>query len=321
MSKIAGIGHALIDIFVNLDDEGLLKKYGFAKGSQEHVDQSVFDSIYQELNTESARFVPGGSASNVLHPLASMGYEATFLGALGHDEWASLFEQDLQQAGVSFAPVRKEGATGRVLHLITPDGEKTVVGYTGVNEQLTKADLDEWDLSDHTHLVVDGFLAPREDFLEDFLQREDLQQAQVLFDMASSHIAEGYREFLKRLLKTHVDMVFANDLEAFSYTGNEPERGIRSIAKDCEVVVIKQGEKGALIQRGNEFYTIAAAPSGPHDTTGAGDLYMAGFLYGWLKNYHLTHCGKVASFVASKILEVEGARLSVQQWKEIQQMI
>ena len=321
MSKILGIGNALIDIVVELDSDSLLKKYGFAKGSQEHVEKSVFDAFYQELKMDGARQIPGGSAANVLHPLAHLNYKTSCIGAIGDDAWGKMFEEDMKQAGIHFHPIRKTGDTGKVLHLITPDREKTIIGYTGVNDQLVAEDLEDQYFSSYTHLVVDGFLTSNEEFLQAFLEREDLQYARVVFDMASSHIAEGHREFLKRLIRKHVDVLFANDLEAFSYTGNEPERGIRSMAKDCDLVVIKKGSKGSMVQRGSEFYNLAAAPSRLVDDTGAGDMYAAGFLYGLLKNYHLTHCGKIASFLASKVLEVEGARLSADKWRTLKKMI
>jgi len=321
MSKILAVGNALIDIMVDLHDEALLKKYSFAKGSQEHVSKKVFDAFYQELNLTDARFIPGGSAVNVVHPLANLGFQTGFIGAIGNDEHGAVFEKDLQQAGVYFSPIRKEGDTGKVLHLHTGDGEKTIIAYAGVNEQLTPGDLSEHLMTSYTHLVVDGFLLSNEELVQELLHNEGTGHMKVIFDMASSHIAEGHREFLKRLIKNHVDILFANDLEAFSYTGNEPERGIRSMAKDCEIVVVKQGSRGAMIQKGSEFYTIAAAPARVVDPTGAGDMYAAGFLYGLLKNYHLTHCGKIGSFLASKVLEVEGARISFENWRELKRMV
>lgn len=321
MSKILGIGNALTDIVVELHDEALLKKYSFAKGSQEHVSKEVFDSLYRELDPDQARFHPGGSAANVLHSLAHLGFKTGFIGALGDDEDGKAYEEDLKQAGVYFSPVRKQGDTGKVLHLITPDGKRTLIGYLGVNEQLSGEDLADQLFSSYTHLLVDGYLVPREEFIQALMASKEIRHMKMVFDMASSHIAEGQRELLKRLIRNHVDILFANDLEAFAYTGNEPERGIRSMAKDCEMVVIKQGAKGSMIQRGEEFYTIAAAPANVIDSTGAGDMYAAGFLYGLLKNYHLTHCAKIASFLASKVLETEGARLSFEKWRELIRMI
>jgi sugar/nucleoside kinase (ribokinase family) len=321
MSKILAVGNALIDIMVDLHDENLLKKYSFAKGSQEHVSKEVFDAFYQELSLEDARFIPGGSAANVVHPLANLGFKTGFIGAIGNDELGQTFEEDLKQAGVFFSPIRKEGDTGKVLHLQTRDGEKTIIAYSGVNDQLTTEELSEHLMTSYTHLVLDGFLLSNEELVQELMSSESIGGMKVIFDMASSHIAEGHREFLKRLIKNHVDILFANDLEAFSYTSNEPERGIRSMAKDCEIVVIKQGSRGSMIQKGSEFYMIASAPARVVDSTGAGDMYAAGFLYGLLKNYHLTHCGKIASFLASKVLEVEGARLSFEKWREIKMMV
>lgn len=321
MSKILGIGNVLTDIIIELNSEDLLKKYSFAKGSQEHVSKEVFERFYQELSLSEARIIPGGSAANTIHALAHLGYKTGFIGAVGEDDHGRTFEEDMNNAGVYLDLIRKTGDTGKILHLITPDNALTVVAYTGVNEALSPADLKDKTFSGYSHILIDGYLTPREDFLQSLAKIDDLQYMKVVFDLASSHIAEGHREFLKHFLKNHVDILFANDLEAFSYTGNEPERAISSMAKDCEMVVIKKGDKGSLIQRGSEFYSIPSAPANVRESSGAGDLYAAGFLYGLMKNYHLTHCGKIGAFLASKILEVEGGRISSEDWQVIKKMI
>jgi sugar/nucleoside kinase (ribokinase family) len=321
MSKILGIGNALVDIMVDLPDETLLKKYSLAKGSQEHVDKAVFDQVYQELPLDGARYIPGGSTANTISALANLEHKTAFIGVIGDDEYGRMFEEDVNQTGIYADLIKKQGDTGRILHLITPDQKKTIVGYKGVSDELVKADLKDKYLSSYSHLLIDGYLVPHETFVQALADMDDLRYLKIVFDLAGSHIAEGHREFLKRFIKGTVDILFANDLEAFSYSGIEPGQAIHSMAKDCEIVVIKLGAKGSLIQRGSEFYTIPAAPSAVQDTTGAGDLYAAGFLYGLMKNYHLTHCGKIASFLASKILEVEGARLAYHKWREVKKMI
>lgn len=321
MAKVMGIGNALIDIMAELQDEALLKKYSFAKGSQEHISKEVFDQFYQELSLSGAKFIPGGSAANTIHALASLDHKTAFIGAIGNDDYGKMFEEDLSQAGVYTDLFRKEGDTGKVLHLKTPDNSITRIAYIGVNGDLTPDDLSDKYLSNYSHLLIDGYMVPNEDFVQALADSNDIQYMKVVFDLASSHIAEGHREFLKRFIKSTVDILFANDLEAFSYTGNEPERAIRSMVKDCEVVVIKKGDKGSLIQRGSEFYPIPSSPANVVESSGAGDLYAAGFLYGLLRNYHLTHCGKIGAFLASKVLEVEGGKISSEDWREIKKMI
>ena len=316
-----GIGNALTDIIAELQDEGLLKKYSFAKGSQEHVSKEVFDQFYEELSLSGARFIPGGSTANTIHALANLDYKTAFIGAIGDDEEGKRFEEDMTNAGVYTDLIRKEGDTGKVLHLKTPDNSITRIAYTGVNGDLTPDDLSDKYLANYSHLLIDGYMVPNEDFVQALADFNDIQYMKVIFDLASSHIAEGHREFLKSFIKSTVDILFANDLEAFSYTNNEPERAMKSLAKDCEVVVIKKGDKGSLIQRGNEFYPIPSSPANVVEASGAGDLYAAGFLYGLMKNYHLTHCGKIGAFLASKVLETEGGRLSAERWREIKKMI
>jgi len=321
MAKVMGIGNALIDIMAELPDESLLKTYSFAKGSQEHVNKEVFDRFYEELSLTDARFIPGGSTANTIHALANLDHKTAFIGAIGNDEHGKKFEEDMTGAGVYTDLIRKEGDTGKVLHLKTPDDTITRIGYTGVNDDLTPDDLSDKYLANYSHLLIDGYMLPNEDFIQALADFDDIQYMKVVFDLASSHIAEGHREFLKQFLKGTVDILFANDLEAFSYTNNEPERAIKSLAKDCEVVVIKKGDKGSLIHRGSEFYPIPSSPANVVESSGAGDLYAAGFLYGLLKNYHLTQCGKIGAFLASKILEVEGGRIFSEDWRVIKKMI
>jgi sugar/nucleoside kinase (ribokinase family) len=321
MSKIAGIGNSLVDISFDLEDEEILKKYSYPKGSQHHVSKEEFDKFYQALDSAKATVTSGGSAANTISALANLGYETSFSGVIGNDEHGELFASQLKLSGVLLNLVQKEGDTGKIIHLNTPDKEITTVGYPGVNELFGPEDLNEQNFYGYSYLLIDGYLTPNKEFMEALADFGRLNYMKVVFDLSSSHIAEGHREFLTKFIKEKVDILFANDLEIFAYTGLEPERAIGRLVKDVEIVVVKMGEKGALIQRGSEFYQIPSAPAEVVDKSGAGDLFAAGFLYGLFENYHLTHCGKIGAFLASKILQVKGGRLSFHTWREIRKMI
>lgn len=321
MSKIIGIGNVIVDIVLNIENEQLLKKFGFPKGSQEHVNKKKFDDFYAALESGDASTSAGGTAANTISALANLGYETSFLGVIGDDEHGAFFKSEMKDSGVHTSLISKKGETGKILHLITPDKQATTVGFPGVNDQFEPKDLSEQYFYGYNYLYIDGYLMKNQKLIEALADFGRLNYMKVVFDLSSSHFAESNREFLKKFIKNKVDILFANDLEIFSYTRQEPERAIRTIAKDCEIAVIKLGNRGSYIQRGEEFYHISAAPVDVEDTSGAGDLYAAGFLYGLMEGYHLTHCGKVGAFLASKILQEKGARFSFETWREIKKMI
>jgi len=321
MSKIVGIGNALVDIILDIDSEKIFKEKSIPKGSKEHVDKEKFDEIYNTLDINQATVSSGGSAANTISALANLGFDTSFLAVAGGDEYGKLFENEMKDSGVKLNLIKKEGDTGKILHLISPDKEATTIGYSGVNSKFEPKDLSEQYFYGYDYLYIDGYLMNNHELMEALADFGKLNYMKVVFDVASSHFAEGNREFLKKFIKNKVDILFGNDLEIFSYTGQEPERAIRTIAKDCDIVVVKLGSRGSYIQRGEEFYHISAAPVDPIDASGAGDLYAAGFLYGLMEDYHLTHCGKVGAFLASKILSQKGARFSFEEWREIKRMI
>ena len=321
MSKIAGIGNSLVDISFDLEDEEILKKFSYPKGSQQHVSWKKFEEIYNAIDHSKTVASSGGSAANTISALANLGYQTSFSGVTGNDEHGKFFESQLKTSGVYLNLLKKEGETGKILHLNTPDKDKTTVGFKGVNDQFMPDDLDDQNFYGYSYILIDGYLVPNKELIEALADLGRLDYMKVVFDLSSSHIAEGHREFLRKFIKDKVDILFANDLEVFSYTGLEPERAIGKLSKDVELVVIKLGEKGSLIQRGSEFYKIPAVPVDVVDKSGAGDLYAAGFLYGLFEDYHLTHCGKVGSFLASKVLQVMGGRLDFHTWREIMKMI
>ncbi|MFP4603989.1 MAG: adenosine kinase [Bacteroidales bacterium] len=321
MSKIAGIGNSLIDILYDIDNEEILKKYSYPKGSHHHVKKSDFDKLHRALEECRGIAVPGGSAANTISALANLGYESSFTGVVGEDEHGEMFESRLKVSGALLNLDKLEGDTGKIIHLNTPDRETTTIGYTGVNDQFSPGMLNEENFYGYYYLLIDGYLTQNEELMEALANFGRLNYMKVVFDLSSSHIAEGHREFLSKFIKEKVDILFANDLEVFSYTGLEPARAIGRLAKDVEIVVIKLGEKGSMIQKGDEFYQIPSVPVEVVDNCGAGDLYAAGFLYGLFEDYHLTHCGKTGAFLASKVLQVKGGRLSFDTWREIRKMI
>jgi sugar/nucleoside kinase (ribokinase family) len=321
MSKIVGIGNAIVDIVLDLDSEKVLKENAIPKGSKEHVNKKKFDQIYNALDISQATVSSGGSAANTISALGNLGFDTSFLGVAADDEYGKLFESEMSDSGIKLNLIKKEGETGKILHLISSDKEATTIGYSGVNSKFEPRDLSEQYFYGYNYLYIDGYLMNNHELMEALADFGKLNYMKVVFDIASSHFAEGNREFLKKFIKNKVDILFANDLEIFSYTGQEPERAIRKIAKDCDIVVAKLGSRGSYIQRGEEFYHISAAPVDPIDASGAGDLYAAGFLYGLMEDYHLTHCGKVGAFLASKILSRKGARFSFEEWREIKKMI
>jgi len=318
MEKILGVGNALVDIIKHLENDDLLKSNGIPKGSKNHFDKDQYQELLHQLDLQNATYVSGGAVANTIQALSRLGIKSNFIGMIGNDEHGKQFEKDFEEAGVDPVLIQDNGDTGQILHLFTQKNEEaTVVGYSGVNKNFSPEEVRKNFLTGYSYLFIDGYLSRDHELLEGLAALADKHSMKIIFDLASGDIAEGHKKFLKTFIKENVSILFANDWEVFSYTGQEPERALKSVGKDVDILVVKLGNRGSYIKQGDFVFSIPAYPVDVNDPTGAGDYYAAGFLYGHLQGKHLTHCGKLGTFMASQVLEETGARLSNEKWKRV----
>lgn len=321
MLSVLGVGNALIDIITQLDDDSVLREFGLPRGSMTLVDESLSQKIYNATIKNKRKITTGGSAANTIRSLTSLGGNCGYLGKTGNDELGRIFKSELENKGITTLIGLSKKNTGKVIGLISSDSERTMVTHLGAATDLSPFDFTPSLFKQYMYLYAEGYLVQNHELIKTAFEMAKNEGLITAIDMASYNIVKANISFLKELIVTSVDIVFANEKEAAALTGKSPNEALNEIAVMCEIAVVKIGNEGSLIRRGNEKYKIDGIKANAIDTTGAGDNYAAGFLYGLTKGYSLEKCGKIASLVAGKVVEVLGANLPDSSWEEIKQLI
>lgn len=319
--KILGIGSALTDILTQIEDESILAELHLPKGSMTHIDGDTSKKIAQRLTSFDNQMAAGGSAANTVSGLAKLGIEAGFLGKVGQDEVGQFFEKSMADSNVKLELIKTNTLSGRVQAFVTEDGERTFATYLGASSELSPDDIKPelfkgWDI-----FYVEGYLVFNPNMLNKAMETAKSAGLKIAIDLASYNMVEDHRDYMLQLIENYVDIVFANESEAKALTGMEPEEAIDFIASRCEIAVVKVGKKGAYIKRGNEVIKVDSIKCNPIDTTGAGDMWAAGFLAGLVKDEPLAKCGNMGAIVAGNVIEVMGAKMSDERWDNIYKAI
>lgn len=320
--KILGIGSALVDILTQIPDEKILQELNLPKGSMTYVD--IENSVkISKLMAEKygCQRASGGSAANTMSGLAQLGIEAGFLSKVGKDEVGQFFEKQMTETHVKPLMLKSDTPSGRVMAFVTPDGERTFATCLGAAAEMCADDIkpelfDGWDI-----FYVEGYLVANPDMLRKAVETAKAKGLKIAIDLASYNVVEESRDFLLELVENYVDIVFANEKESYALTGMEPEAALHFIAERCEIAVVKVGAKGAFVQYGDQVVYIKPMEAKVVDTTGAGDMWAAGFLAGLVKGKDLKTCGKMGTLLASNIIEVIGAKMDAARWNNIHKAI
>ena len=321
MKKILGIGSALVDILTQIPDEHILQELNLPKGSMTYVDAQTSVTIGEKLAYLGNQMASGGSAANTMSGLAKLGIEAGFLSKIGKDEVGQFFEKQMTDSRVQPLMLKSETPSGRVQALVTADGERTFATCLGAAAEMCADDIQPelfkgWDI-----FYVEGYLVANPTMLRKAIETAKALGMTIAIDLASYNVVEESRDFLLELINNYVDIVFANEKEAFALTSMEPEEALHYIAERCQIAVVKVGAKGAFVQRGKEIVTIPPMKADVVDTTGAGDMWAAGFLAGFVNDESLLKCGMMGAIVAKNIIEVVGAKMDEARWDSIHKTI
>lgn len=316
--KILGIGSALVDMLSQVPNEQVLQELNLPKGSMTYVNADDAVRIGERLAKEyGSQRASGGSTANTMSGLAQLGVETGFLSKIGKDEVGEFFKKQMTDTHVKPLMLTSDTPSGRVIAMVTPDGERTFATCLGAAIEMGPDDihpdlLDGWDI-----FYVEGYLVANPPLLEKAIDTAYAKGMTIAMDMASYNEVAKHRDLLLRLLEDRLDIVFANEQEAMALTGLEPEEALHYIAERCQIAVVKVGAKGAYIQRGNEVVTIPPMKAEVIDTTGAGDMWASGFLAGLVKGEPLQKCGMIGAIVAKNIIEVMGAKMDAERWEKI----
>lgn len=317
MKRILGIGNALVDVMTLLEGDFILQEFNLPRGSMQLVDLDKSEGIKSATRFFPRKMSSGGSAANTIHGLAMLGADTGFIGSIGRDDTGDFFENDMKKAGVNTLLIRRSSVTGTAVALITNDTERTFATHLGAAIELSASDLKPMLFEGYDILYLEGYLINDYQVVETACRYAREKGMQIALDLASYNVVEAHLDSFRKIVEKYVDILFANEQEARAFTGLDPDKALPELSKLCRIAVLKIGADGSYIKRRDEKIKISAFPVNCIDTTGAGDLYASGFLYGLSNGFSLEVCGTIGSLMAGKVIEIVGARMDAEKFSEI----
>lgn len=311
-TDILAIGNAIVDVIATVDDATLMDM-GYPKGSMQLIDEDTANRLYADMT--DTRKVSGGSAANSAAGMASLGGTARFIGKVAGDDLGISYRADLTQTGVQFdTPALADGlGTGRCLVYVTPDAERTMCTFLGAANQLHPDDIDGDAIANAQYTLLEGYLFDPEDAKRAFHKAADLSRKhnrQVALSLSDTFCVHNHRAGFQEMINNQVNILFANEAEMMAMAETDNFDRAVEYAKSLGILVaLTRSEKGSLIIAQDEVITVdAKSVDQVMDTTGAGDLYAAGFLFGMTRARPLADCGHIASLAAAEVISHYGAR-------------
>ncbi|HUD89450.1 MAG TPA: adenosine kinase [Xanthobacteraceae bacterium] len=310
---VLGIGNAIVDVIARADESFLLKQ-GMHKGAMALIDEARAEAVYDAMGP--AVEISGGSAANTIVGLASLGSRGAFVGKVKDDELGRAFSHDIRAAGVAFTtPPASDGAsTGRCYVLVTPDGERTMNTYLGAAQDLHPADIDEEAVAASLVTYLEGYLWDPKNAKDAFLKAAKIAHAAgrtVALSLSDAFCVDRWRDEFLQLMRTRtVDLIFANEAELQSlYQSSDFNTALAGLRADIDAAVVTRSEKGCLVIGPDGTEAVPAFPiERVVDTTGAGDLFAAGFLSGLARGADDRTCGRLGALCAAEVIQHLGAR-------------
>lgn len=313
---VAAVGNALVDVISQTDEAFIADqnaRHGMVKGAMTLVDEARALSLYDAMGpgTETS----GGSAANTMAGFASFGGKAAFIAKVADDQLGQIFQHDIRSLGIHFTtPVLKGGpSTGRCMILVTPDGQRTMNTFLGASVELDESDVDESLIAAAQVTYLEGYLFDRDQAKAAFVKASEAAHKagkRVALTLSDPFCVGRHRDDFLKLVKGHVDILFANEEELKSLIQEEDfDKAIAALSTDIEIAVVTRSEKGAVIRSQGDTFAIPAQPVAKVvDTTGAGDQFAAGFLYGFTEGMNLQRAGELGTMAASEVISHIGPR-------------
>jgi fructokinase len=309
---VVGIGNAIVDVLVQADDD-LLDNFELTKGTMALVDEAQADHLYASVGPGLE--TSGGSAANTLAGVAQLGGRAGFIGRVRNDQLGGIFAHDIRSVGARFdTPAATEGpSTARCLILVTPDAQRTMCTYLGASVGLDPADLDLEMVAQAKVLYLEGYLWDSDEAKAAFIAAAEVARAhggEVALSLSDAFCVERHRESFQELVDGHVDILFANEMEITAlYKANSFEEAADQVRGRCKLAALTRSEQGSVVLNGAGTHSVDPFQLGPLlDTTGAGDLYAAGFLHAYTQGQGIDACGRLGSLCAGQVVTQLGPR-------------
>ena len=312
---VIGVGNAIVDVLSPTED-GFLTQHGLDKGMMTLIDTDQAAALYDAMGPGIE--ASGGSAANTLAGIASLGGNGAYLGKVRNDTLGRVFSHDIKAIGVDYRtpPATDGAATARCLIFVTPDAQRTMQTYLGISVELGPDDIDEGAIADSRITYLEGYLFDPPAAKQAFVKAAEIAHAagrKVALTLSDPFCVDRHRAEFMHLISGHVDIVFANEEETKSlFEVDDFDAALQRIRGHCDIAALTRSEKGSVIVAGNDIHVVDAAPVGKVvDTTGAGDLFAAGFLYGLTRDLSLVDCGRIGGLAAAEIIGHYGARPEV----------
>lgn len=309
---VVGIGNAMVDVLAQTDD-AFLASHGLVKGTTALIDAAQAEALYARMGAGIE--MSGGSVANTIAALASLGGRGAYIGKVRDDQLGEVFAHDLRAIGVRYdTPFMQAGpATARCLILVTPDAQRTMNTFLGACVELTEADIDADLVRSAQVTYLEGYLFDPPGAKAAFRRAAEIAHAagrKVSLSLSDPFCVARHRDDFRELVSRHVDILFANEIEICSlYETEDFDDAVRAVAGHCEIAVLTRSERGSLIVNTDETVSVDPAPvARVVDTTGAGDLYAGGFLFGLTGGLSLATCGALGSLCAAEVISHFGAR-------------
>ena len=315
--KILGLGNALVDVLSKLDSDETLVKIGIQKGAMDMISREQMYVIRKyQANTETTQ-APGGANCNTMRAIALLGGQSGFIGKVGDDNLGEFYEEALLKAGVASYLIKTEGPSGACTVFISPDGERTMGTFLGPAPTISPDEITEDVLRGYDCIHIEGYLIVNEELVRETMKKAKRLGLKVALDLANYNIVNAYKGLLEEVIPQYVDILFANASEAEAFTGLPAQEAVKALEKQVHVALVTLGKDGSLIGSEGKFYHVDAEGGKPVDTTGAGDNFAAGFLYGQSVGASLVQSAQIGSMLSGYVIDVVGPQVPADKWEQI----
>jgi len=321
---VIGFGNTIMDFLVEVEDKTLLE-FNLKKGEMHLVDETKAKDVLKILENKNTTIdiVPGGSSANTLRGLALLGASVIFCGRVGNDQHGDWYIEALKDHKVITNMKKHPGITGHAIGFITPDAQRTFSVHLGAGIHFAKEDIIEDDIKESKVLHIEGYQLEgnTQPVILHALQIAKKHGTKISLDLADPGLIRRQKDILQQVVHEFADIVFVNETEAKEFTGYEEVEAAKILGEQVEIAIVKIGKQGSIISSQNQITYIAPVSANAIDTTGAGDTYAAGFLYGYCKNWPLEKAGKLGSVLAAKIVEQKGVKLKHLEFEKLMRKI
>lgn len=322
---VIGLGNTLMDFLIEIDDHKLLE-FNLKKGEMHLVDEQKAKEVLHMLHSQKLNIdtVPGGSSANTLRGLALLGANVLFCGRVGDDAHGDLYIETLGSHGLTVRAQKHTNAiTGHAVTFITPDAQRTFSVHLGAGIHFAKEDVLEQDIAQSQVLHLEGYQleGSTKDTILHAMDLAKKHGTKISLDLADPGLIRRQKSFLQDIVHKYADIIFVNETEAKEFTGKEEAQAAQILGNIVDIAIVKIGKEGSIISHQNQISYIAPVAANAIDTTGAGDTYAAGFLYGYTHNWPLAKAGRLGSLLAAKVVEQKGVKLKHLEFQKLAKKI